>query len=172
MPLPAPSTERKLHHTRTITCLGYQRADGLWDIDGWLTDVKTAGYPNPDRGEIPAGEPLHGMGIRLTIDATLTIRYAVAVTDFSPFRICPEVTPNFAKLAGLRLTTGYNRAARAVVGGTAGCTHLVELLPDGGREVVRVKLALGVDAQDAAEGIVGVGGAGGRPVGERADEFG
>ena len=71
---------------------------------------------------------MHGMGIRLTIDSDLTVREAMAVTDFSPFRICPEITPNFAKLAGLRLTAGFNRAARSVVGGTAGCTHLVELL--------------------------------------------
>ncbi len=71
---------------------------------------------------------MHGMGIRLTIDADLVIHDAVAVTDFSPFRICPNITPNFRKLIGLNLGKGFSRAAREVVGGTKGCVHLVDLL--------------------------------------------
>jgi hypothetical protein len=128
MPLPPTSAERTLLHTRTITCQGFERADGLWEIDGWLTDVKSYSFPNHDRGEIKAGEPLHGMGLRLTIDQSLTVQDAVAVMDFSPFRICPNITPSFRKLIGLKLTKGFNRSVRELLGGTAGCTHLVDLL--------------------------------------------
>ena len=74
MPLPTPSCERELLHTRTIECKGYLRSDGLWDIDGWLTDIKTYNFPNKDRVEIKAGEALHGMGLRITIDEMMTIR--------------------------------------------------------------------------------------------------
>jgi len=128
MPLPPSTAERELLHTRTITCQGFLRKDGLWDIEGWMTDVKSYSFPNRDRGEIKAGEPLHSLGLRLTIDDTMTIREAVAVTDFSPFRICPNITPNFSRLVGLRMSTGFTRAARELLGGTEGCTHLVDLL--------------------------------------------
>ena len=33
MPLPAPAP-RTLKHTRAIECTGYEREDGLWDIEG------------------------------------------------------------------------------------------------------------------------------------------
>jgi hypothetical protein len=40
MPLPAPAVDRSASHTRQIVCEGFERADGLYDIDGWLTDTK------------------------------------------------------------------------------------------------------------------------------------
>ncbi|MBT8434953.1 MAG: DUF2889 domain-containing protein, partial [Gammaproteobacteria bacterium] len=33
MPLTKP-VKRKLAHTRVVTCQGYRREDGLWDIEG------------------------------------------------------------------------------------------------------------------------------------------
>ncbi len=128
MPLPTPTVGRRLLHKRTITCCGYERRGGLWDIDGWMTDVKTAPLSVPDRGTIPPGEPLHGMGIRLTIDESLTIMDIVAVTDFAPYRICPAITPSFKNLIGLSLAKGFAKNVRARVGGIQGCVHLVDLL--------------------------------------------
>ncbi len=128
MPLPASPVDRKLFHTRRIVVEGFERADGLWDIDAWLTDIKSYAFPNRDRGEIKAGEPLHGMGLRVTFDNDMTIRDAVAVTDFSPFRICGDITPAFKKLVGLSMRPGFTRAVKENLGGVKGCTHLVELL--------------------------------------------
>ena len=51
-----------------------------------------------------------------------------AVTDASPYRICPNVTPNFQRLIGLRIGPGFRKQVRERLGGTEGCTHLVELL--------------------------------------------
>jgi len=51
MPLSA-STGRKKIHRRSIECHGYQRDDGLWDIEGHLTDTKTYTFKNRDRGDI------------------------------------------------------------------------------------------------------------------------
>jgi hypothetical protein len=127
MPLSAP-TERELLHTRLIELHGYRRADGLWDIEGHLTDVKTYGFKNEFRGEIAAGEPIHDMWLRLTIDEDFVVREVEAVTDGSPFRICPEITPNFKKLIGARMTSGWRREVRERLGGVEGCTHLVETL--------------------------------------------
>ena len=128
MPLPTPTAERKHLHTRTVTCQGFERTDGLWEIDAWLTDVKSYSFPNRDRGEVPVGEPLHGMGFRITYDDRMTIIDAVAVTDFSPFRICPNITPTFKDLVGLRMTPGFTKAVKEKFGGVQGCVHLVELL--------------------------------------------
>ncbi|MCA0200009.1 MAG: DUF2889 domain-containing protein [Proteobacteria bacterium] len=127
MPL-TPPNNRDLIHTRTITCEGYEREDGLFDIDGWLTDAKTYSYPSTDRGEVKAGVPVHGMGLRITIDAALNIREAAAAMDYTPFNMCPSITPNFQRLVGLNLGKGFNNAVRQALGGTQGCVHLVDLL--------------------------------------------
>ena len=127
MPL-SPAVDRELIHTRKIQCRGYRRSDGLWDIEGHLTDTKTYPFENRDRGSIPAGEPVHEMWLRLTIDEDLLIHNAEAVTDYAPFSICPDITPNFADLRGLRIGSGWRRQIQARVGGVLGCTHLVELL--------------------------------------------
>ena len=66
MPL-SPPTARKLLHTRTVSCHGYQRDDGLWDIEGHLVDGKTYGFDNDHRGVVNAGEPVHEMWLRLSI---------------------------------------------------------------------------------------------------------
>jgi hypothetical protein len=123
---PAP---RELLHLRDISLRGYQRDDGLFDIEAHLTDTKTYGFPNADRGgRIEAGEPLHEMRLRLTVDEHMTITACEAATLHGPHRMCPDITPNFARLAGLRIGAGFLKAARERVGGVHGCTHLVELL--------------------------------------------
>lgn len=127
MPL-SPPVDREKQHTRTVTVDGYRRADGLFDIEGHLVDTKTYGFPNTDRGRIEAGEPLHGMWLRLTIDGDMLIHAAEAVTDHGPFTICKDINPAFDTLAGLRIGPGFRKQVRERLGGAHGCTHLVELL--------------------------------------------
>lgn len=127
MPLSPPGPREHIH-SRDISLRGYRREDGLWEIEARMTDTKTYGFPNRERGSIEAGEPIHDMWIRLTVDDSLTIQSAEASTDYSPFGICGAVTPNFAGLAGLSIGPGWTREARQRVGGIHGCTHLFELL--------------------------------------------
>ncbi|SOD96499.1 DUF2889 domain-containing protein [Caenispirillum bisanense] len=127
MPLSPPAAREK-QHTRTVTVEGYRRDDGLFDIEGRLVDTKTYGFPNQDRGRIEAGEPLHGMELRLTIDGDMLIHAAEAVTDYGPFAICRDINPAFHRLAGLRIGPGFRKQVREAFGGVHGCTHLVELL--------------------------------------------
>jgi hypothetical protein len=115
-------------HTRKVQCEGFRRADGLWDIEGHITDVKTYAFGNRERGQVQPGAPIHDMWIRLTVDDTLTIQAVEATTDASPYKICPNVTPNFQRLIGLRIGPGFRKSVRDRLGGTEGCTHLVELL--------------------------------------------
>ncbi len=127
MPLP-PAAEREHIHTRTIECAGYRRTDGLWDIEGHLTDIKSYTFENKERGAVPPGEPVHEMWIRLTVDDDLKIHDVETVTDYSPFMMCKEVGPNFKRLIGISIGPGWRRAVRQQVGGIEGCTHIVELL--------------------------------------------
>jgi hypothetical protein len=127
MALPAPVEREKLHHRR-YDFEGFRRSDGLWDIEGRITDCKTYGFDNAHRGKIEAGEALHDMSVRVTMDDQMTIREVVASIDAGPYGVCPAIAPNFAKLAGLSIAPGWRKELRKRVGGTAGCTHVVEML--------------------------------------------
>jgi hypothetical protein len=127
MPLP-PAKARKIMHTRVIDCRGYEREDGLWDIEGHLTDTKPYTWKKRIGRDLPAGEPAHDMWMRITIDADMLIHEAVAVTDAGPFAPCGDITPKFAALVGKRIGRGWTKELRAIVGGVNGCTHQWELL--------------------------------------------
>lgn len=127
MPLSA-SADRAHIHTRTVDCRGYRRADGLWDVEGHMTDIKAYPFTNDFRGTITPGEPLHDMWLRVTVDDALTILAVEAVTDNGPYHLCGDITPNFQRLVGLAIRPGFTRKVRERLGGVHGCTHLVELL--------------------------------------------
>lgn len=127
MPLPA-STSRKPMHTRTIVMDGYEREDGLFDIDGRITDVKTTQYITESERVVEPGEALHDMSIRLVVDAAMTVQEIHAVTDSSPHPACPEATANLQRLKGLNLMKGWRVAIREQLAGAEGCAHLKELL--------------------------------------------
>ena len=75
MPTLSAPAGRELLHNRTVQCHGFRRADGLWDIEGHMTDIKTYDVPNKDRNGIPAGVPIHEMWLRLTLDDRFTTSY-------------------------------------------------------------------------------------------------
>ncbi len=127
MPLSAPAPREHLH-TRQVECRGFRRVDGLWDIEGHMTDRKTYSFPSDERGEVTAGTPVHDMWIRLTLDDKFSIHAIEAVTDASPFNLCPAITPNFQRLVGLSIGPGFTGRMRERLGGVEGCTHLVELM--------------------------------------------
>jgi hypothetical protein len=127
MPLSDPAP-RELLHTREIECQGFHRKDGSWDIEAHMTDRKSYSFPSDERGEVVAGTPVHDMLLRVTLDDGFHILAIEAVTDASPYRLCPEITPNFQRLVGLRIGPGFNRKVKELLGGVEGCTHLVELM--------------------------------------------
>ena len=128
MPLPAPLA-RKHIHTRSIDCRGYEREDGLWDIEGHLTDAKTFSWWRKDSGAaLEPGEFVHDMWIRLTIDLDMMIHDVAVVTDTGPYARCGNIAPNFDALKGKTIRRGWTKALRTAIGGVNGCTHLFELL--------------------------------------------
>ncbi len=127
MPL-SPPKDRELLHTRTITMQGYRRSDGLWDIEGHIADHKNYGFKTRDRGEILVGEALHEMWLRLTTNDDLVIQEVEAVTDHGPHHICPNITPNYQRLVGVKIGPGWRKDIKDRLGGVQGCTHITELL--------------------------------------------
>ena len=54
MPL-SPPVGRQHLHTRRVTCQGFFREDGLWDIEGHITDEKSYAHSNEWRGQLKPG---------------------------------------------------------------------------------------------------------------------
>ena len=127
MPLP-PAAPREHLHTRRIETRGYRREDGLWDIEGTLVDTKTYAFWSHAHGDMLAGQPVHDMTIRLTVDDELVIHDAVGCMDHTPYPICGNAAFNVEDLKGLKIGPGWTRRAHKLMGGRRGCTHLFELL--------------------------------------------
>jgi hypothetical protein len=127
MPLSNPEPRKHLH-TRDIQCLGYEREDGLWDIEGKIVDTKTYSFDNIDRGEVASGEPVHHMVVRLTVDDNLVVRKAEASTENGPYNICGDIAHAVAALEGLAIQPGWRREVIKQMGGVKGCTHITDLV--------------------------------------------
>jgi hypothetical protein len=141
MPLSRPARRAKLH-TRDIVINGYEREDGLVDIEARITDTKTYSFGNFDRGGINAGEALHDMWLRLSIDREMLIITAEAAMDSTPHSICPGAAPNFARLEGLTIGRGFLKLASIRLGGVEGCTHLRELLQQIGTTAIQTMMSV------------------------------
>lgn len=127
MPLPPAAPRRRLHE-RTARYEGFAREDGLFDIDGYLVDVKDHAHTLLS-GPRAAGEPVHAMGVRLTIDRACTIHAVEARMDAFPYPAgCPRIEPSYERLVGANLLHGFRKRVIDMFGGIAGCTHLNELL--------------------------------------------
>ena len=119
---------RDAQHFRNYQFAGYRRADGLFDIEGRMTDAKSYSFPSEWRGRVQEGQPIHDMRIRLTLDEQFIIRDVECVTAAGPYEICPAITPAFAALKGERVGRGWSRILREKFGGKHGCVHHVEML--------------------------------------------
>src|SRR6185312_4094449 len=102
MPL-SPAAPREPLHQRDITLRGFRRTDGLYEVEAHLVDTKSYAFETHDRGKITPGTALHEMWARLTVDDTMLILSAEAVTEAGPHDICPRGAATFGRLAGLRV---------------------------------------------------------------------
>lgn len=127
MALPSPSP-RKLSHTRTVVYKGYQRDDGLWDIEAALTDVKTYEFMIPSQGTKAPGMPIHDLSIRLTVDDQLKILEVATDMAHTPHPECDQSPLGMDRLIGCTLGAGWRKTIEAKIGGVEGCTHLREML--------------------------------------------
>jgi hypothetical protein len=127
-PLPTPVARRPIH-TRRTSYGGFLRDDGLWDLDCRLVDTKAVPITLHERGAVPPGEPIHDLLVRLTVDDTLTIRAVQTTAASVPFGECHSAADApMQRLVGLTMGPGWRRRLEGAIGGTAGCTHLRELV--------------------------------------------
>ena len=128
MPLAISPVVRTRLHTRRVTYEGFQRDDGLFDIEGHLTDVKDQDFPLLT-GLRTAGEAIHDMWVRVTIGSDYVIRAIEVKTDEMPYPgACDQITPAYSALVGISLLHGFRKALYAAMGGVRGCSHITELL--------------------------------------------
>lgn len=128
MPLSAPASARQPLHHRDIIVRGYRRDDGKFDIEGHLHDTKEIDFKVAS-GQRNAGDSLHSMWLRITIDRTLTIVDAEAATDAMPYvGYCDQIAPDYKKLIGLAIRPGFSGRVKELLGGTNGCTHITDLI--------------------------------------------
>lgn len=130
-PIPSglpPVPNRRPLHLRRIHCEGFARDDGLYDIEGTLIDTKPVALPLPEQ-TVPAGEPIHQMTLRITVDRERLIHDAVACTLRAPYGICGDIAPAYRQLVGLRIEPGFIDQAKRLFRRTAGCSHMTELIP-------------------------------------------
>lgn len=123
-----PPVDRTPLHIRQVECKGYLRHDGMFDIEGHITDVKTIDATMTNGRELKAGQPWHEMVLSLCIDHDFTIRDADALTLHGPTVTCGEINGDYRKLIGLRIGPGFSATVREIFRGRSGCTHLTELL--------------------------------------------
>ncbi|PUE53609.1 hypothetical protein B9Z36_13955 [Limnohabitans sp. Rim8] len=127
MALPAAQPRRHAH-TRQVTFTGYQRDDGLWDIEGVLRDTKPMPFEVPGEKSWLPNEPIHNLSIRLTVNARLVIQDIQVSMDDVPHDECPQAMPPMQKLIGAQLASGWRKAIEENLGKSQGCAHLRELL--------------------------------------------
>jgi hypothetical protein len=122
-----PTVARQPLHRRSIEIQGYQREDGLFDIEGHLVDTKAREFKLA-AGVRAAGEPIHGMWLRITVDRNLHIVDAAAAMDAMPYvDQCNRIVPAYRLLVGLAIRPGYHQRVKELFGGVLGCTHITEL---------------------------------------------
>lgn len=125
---PDAVTREDLHH-RQIDLRAYRRSDGLFEVEGRVTDRKPFEFrsPNGDK-RVPAGAAIHDVSVRLVFDAEMVVRDITGTTDSAPYDECYTARTTLAGLKGLRIGAGWGSEVRRRLGGAQSCTHMMELL--------------------------------------------
>jgi Protein of unknown function (DUF2889) len=127
MPLSSPQP-RKPSHTRNWHFEGFEREDGLWDLEGHLQDTKPYDFQVPSDGVRPAHVPIHGLFLRVTVDDAFTVVHIEAAMDHIPHPECSSAPKHMSRLIGAQMGLGWRKAVNEAIGGVQGCTHLREML--------------------------------------------
>jgi hypothetical protein len=128
MPLPKASARREVHH-RTIDMRAYARDDGHYDVEAHLVDLKPFTHKRFSSDEAtPAGQPIHDLWVRITLDGDYVVRQIDAAADITPFAICKEAERTLSVLVGERIARGWSSLVKERLRGAASCNHLMEVL--------------------------------------------
>jgi hypothetical protein len=131
-PLPSPPaadvTKDELHFRR-IDMRGFRRSDGLYEIEGRVTDRKPYDFAPAGGGQlVPANRAIHDMGVRLVFDNDMVVHDVHTFMDAMPYLECRGGGEALQSLKGLRIAGGWSKEVRNRLSGARSCTHLMELL--------------------------------------------
>ena len=109
---------------------GFKRSDGLYEVEGRVLDRKPYDFvPLVHSGRfVPVGEPIHEMYIKLVYDDRLVVRAIESKTTAAPYAICHQGGLALQSVVGLAMLSGWTKELKKRLGGSQGCTHLMELL--------------------------------------------
>jgi hypothetical protein len=123
-----PITREELHHRR-IDMRSWRRSDGLFEIEGRVTDQKPFDFrPPSDERVVKANELIHNLGIRLVFDTERVIREVSTFSDAFPYEDCSGGGASLQALVGLRIGAGWSAEVRKRLPTSDTCTHLREML--------------------------------------------
>jgi len=126
---PGSGSDREELHHRRIDMRGYRRRDGLYEVEGRVTDRKPEEFvPLNGSRRFAAGTPIHDMGVRIVFDESMVVHEIHTFTEAAPYDECPQGGRALQVLKGLRLGGGWGKEVRSRLGGEKSCTHLMELL--------------------------------------------
>ena len=127
MPL-SPVANRIPKHLRDVRFRSFEREDGLWDIEGELLDTKAYDLVLSGERKRKAGEAIHHMWIRCTVNTDLVVQAIEVAMDAHPLGDCPEALPAMQNMVGCSMARGWRKAIETNLGNITGCTHMRELL--------------------------------------------
>lgn len=126
--LPRPDVRRFAVHERRVELKSYKRADGHWDLEASLQDVRTETIDVSTR-QYDAGVPIHLLAVRVTVDKDLNIVAVSYGAGRVPFPgTCDAVSDMLSRLVGLNLLDNFRRHVGNVFSRKERCTHVSELL--------------------------------------------
>jgi hypothetical protein len=124
----AELTREELHFRR-IDMRAWRRSDGLFEVESRLTDQKPSDFLRPRTDKfVPAGQPLHDLGVRVVFDGDLTVTAVSTFTDAAPVEDCWDGGRALQAMVGVKMTSGWSKEVRERLSGARSCTHLRELL--------------------------------------------
>jgi hypothetical protein len=122
------TTAAKAMHRRSIEHQTWLHEDGSLEIQSRLIDTKAYDTHVGFDQELPAGEPVHDMTIRILLGTDGLIQDIEVRMDRAPFDTCPEITHRFKALRGASMGKGWNAFLTKGFSGIGGCRHLIDLL--------------------------------------------
>ena len=142
-------------HNRHVSCNGFVREDGLFDIEAEMTDNKSYPFPTEFRGDVTPDQYVHHMKVRVTVDRDMKVHAAEALTMAGPYAICPTANDAFQHIVGLTIGPGWRRKVAAAIGGRHGCTHITELIGVVG--TIAFQTRYGEDARQRRQTVASTG---------------
>jgi hypothetical protein len=116
-------------HFRRIDMRGWRRSDGLFEVEGRVTDRKPHAFKVPNGTKVvPPNAALHDMGVKLVFDDDMWVHDVFAFTDAAPYADCIAAGSSLQTLKGMRIAAGWSTEVTRRLAGANSCTHLMQLL--------------------------------------------